>query len=272
MEDDERDPNAFPHEHVVRILRAAFGGNGDLAEEGEEEVLPAPAREEVDSLLGAFHGTDAGCSESARAPDLCTVFEEVASHAYRSIAALDGAADVDGPLFGTPRKSATAKDQLVSTMLQVYAETEHRESEEHICRECLCSPSPVVHCWRNGDIGASLLLLRRCDNTLRALLESCVMDCASGNGDEGVGSREGYLDSDHCECLISCCERAPDLAARTRLSLVYWGEDVPIHWPAESLCIYLQSHRRGVRQTCVRCLGRQDDSTNYVWPCILAII
>ena len=36
MEDDERDPNAFPHEHVVRILRAAFGGNGDLGEEGEE--------------------------------------------------------------------------------------------------------------------------------------------------------------------------------------------------------------------------------------------
>ncbi|UPR00886.1 hypothetical protein HOP50_06g42050 [Chloropicon primus] len=208
-------------EHLERVLGAervwgSAGWDGPRSEILER--LPVPSRSEVDALLDGFPGI-LGASEGADGVDLCGVLERVVDHAYSSIAALDGATAADG---AGKLGRAEAKDG-VPRMIQVYLENESRGNEEaHLCRDQLCTPKTVVDSWRSGNIGASLSLMRRCDGTLGSLLECCLRE---RTGAAAAQSHAG--DGSHCECLISCCQRAPDLAAKVMSSLAHWRRETP---------------------------------------------
>ena len=214
MEEDEED------EEIVAALAAILRrdrarGSSSTAEIAEtSDSGPGPARREVDLVLGALLPGLSSARDSAGedAPDLCTILDAVSIQACRSMEALDGPGDDDErSVAGRERSGA----QLNSRLVHLFLESEGRRDDGYRdYGDDLCDPRTVIDAWRVGSIGASLLLLRQCESALRALLETCARAWTTEDGVNG--------DRDAFECLVSCCQRAPDVATRAKLTLVHW--------------------------------------------------
>ncbi len=205
-------------DHLGRVLRGCFEAGAFERDGGRHHHHACEtfrARDDMDDLLRVFR--------PPQGLDICEIMQHTVTHAYRSIAALDGAetggldARPDRPPVSPKRPLSSLPFQLLQMLLESQA------TPADVCRQLQCRPSLAVDSWACGNIGASLVILRRCEEALRSLLESSVKFLLSRHDEEGDGGLAGALDSsDNCQCLISCCQRAPDLARRIKLSMVQW--------------------------------------------------
>jgi len=205
-------------DHLGRILRGCFEPDVFERDDGRHHHHACEtfrARDDMDDLLSVL-GPPPGL-------DICEIVQRTVTHACRSIAALDGAET--GGLDASPATpTALPKPPprcLPFQLLQLLLESE--ATSDSVCRQLQCRPSLAVESWTSGNIGASLVILRRCEEALRSLLESSVKFLLSEHDEADDGSLARALhSSDTCRCLVSCCQRAPDLSTRIKVSLVHW--------------------------------------------------
>ena len=219
---EEEEEESEVKRHLKHVLQCFVTETAQPSEEretkGQEEVWKSinPARTEVEELL-----------EMLPEVDICTILENTVANAYKSMAALGSAANVESKAAALSAKCVGEEytnPYVVSLMLQVHLETGARLEGKESCLESICNSKVAVESWKCGNVSVSLMILRSCEAALLALLDSSVKALLGGcaGTEEGIDVERVFKDSHDGMCLVSCCQRAPDITAKVKLSLAHW--------------------------------------------------